>query len=537
MSFEAADIPIILQRSRFFKKAPVAQSGNCLARAPLTYIWAVENVTDYFLSQRLVRSPPVLVDSLQKTRWSLQLLYGGKNQETIFSFLKREREGDESGLESIEIDTEIAILSADGSPLVKSRSKWSSSLYMGNTRVLELVRKDVLFRRRSEFLPRNVLTLRCQVWRRGFETLRGEMYFARSKVMTESRCFVWVIKGFGSLSLGQKKTLLVQPSRKEGPSPRLSLFLEEGDDERIVSIEVEAGLGKERYGFQSEISILDIEGKAFCTHGVTDFIYGRHEDCLRFSPFITRNELLANKDFVLPNDVLSLNCAFEIVLARVPGRIENYRNFSCSEIEAIVPAVEEIDEEEEDSVPCCSLKKVLANLYEEGILSDVNLRTGNENFPVHKNILSVRSPVFRAMFGNEMREKTSKDLDLPDIDADILRRLLLFLYTDTVKNLDWESALDLYRAADHYEVLDLREKCSTLLKAKLSESNVCNVLSLANMYHDQNLKRTVQNFIIFDLSIEFISSEEWRNFKEINAELALETMEHVFFKKKMEIEL
>ncbi|GFY44625.1 TD and POZ domain-containing protein 4 [Trichonephila inaurata madagascariensis] len=536
MSFDAADIPVILQRSRFTKRPPVVQSGYGLSRAPLTYIWAVENVTDYFLSQRLVTSPPVMVDSLHKTVWSLQLLYGGQNQETIFCFLKREQDGDESGVENIEIDFEISILSADGSPLSKSRNRWPANMHKTNSRVLELVRKDVVFKRRAEFLPKNVLTLRCQVWNRSSETPRSELYFARSKVRVERRCFVWAVKGFGSLPLGQKTTLLVQPTGKGGPAPRLNIFLEDVDNEIVVTIEVEAGAGKERYGFQCEISVLDFEGKAFFTQGVRDFMYGRHEDCLRFSPFITRNELVTNKCLVLPNDVLSLNCAFEIVLARVSSRIEDYRQFSCFEIEAVVPAVEDShDDEEEDSVSCCPLKKALASLYEEGTLSDINIRSGTESFPVHKNILSVRSPVFHAMFGTEMREKTSKDLDLPDVDANTLRRLLLFIYTDTVKDLGWESTSDLYRVADHYEVMDLREKCSTLLKSKLNESNVCSVLSLADMHHDQNLKRTVQNFIIFDLSIEFISSEEWKKFKVSNIQLALETMEHVFFKRKMEL--
>ncbi|GFV29792.1 TD and POZ domain-containing protein 4 [Trichonephila clavipes] len=166
-------------------------------------------------------------------------------------------------------------------------------------------------------------------------------------------------------------------------------------------------------------------------------MYGRHEDCLRFSPFITRKELVTNKCVVLPNDVLSLKCAFDIVLAHVSSRLEDYRQFSCFEIEAVVPAVEDVHDEEEDSVSCCPLKKALTSLYEEGTLSDINIRSGTKSFPVHKSILSVRSPVFHAMFGTEMREKTSKDLDLPDVDADTLRCLLLFIYTDTVKDMGW----------------------------------------------------------------------------------------------------
>ncbi|GFR29110.1 tdpoz3 [Trichonephila clavata] len=77
------------------------------------------------------------------------------------------------------------------------------------------------------------------------------------------------------------------------------------------------------------------------------------------------------------------------------------------------------------------LKEDFETLYAEGILSDVKLRTANFTFQAHKNILSVRSPVFRAMFTTEMKEKTQECIDIPDLEDDTLHKMLLYVYTNS----------------------------------------------------------------------------------------------------------
>ncbi|GBL94354.1 hypothetical protein AVEN_199392-1 [Araneus ventricosus] len=116
------------------------------------------------------------------------------------------------------------------------------------------------------------------------------------------------------------------------------------------------------------------------------------------------------------------------------------------------------------------------------------------------------------MFTKNMKEKTAKYVDISDISADTLRRLLLYIYTNIVDELQWEDASDLFRAADKYELLDLRAKCSYFLKAKLSSSNACGILVLADMHHDENLLQAAQDFISQDSEIFY--SDAWRNLKE-----------------------
>lgn len=58
-----------------------------------------------------------------------------------------------------------------------------------------------------------------------------------------------------------------------------------------------------------------------------------------------------------------------------------------------------------------------------------------------------RSPVFAAMFEHEMEERKRNRVDITDVDHEVLREMLRFIYTDRAPNLD-KMADDLLAAAD-----------------------------------------------------------------------------------------
>ncbi|GIY39913.1 TD and POZ domain-containing protein 5 [Caerostris extrusa] len=67
----------------------------------------------------------------------------------------------------------------------------------------------------------------------------------------------------------------------------------------------------------------------------------------------------------------------------------------------------------------------LKSLFSEGTLSDMQIRTSTEMFPVHSQILGARSPVFRAMFSTDMKERTKECVDITDLDSETVRRMIL----------------------------------------------------------------------------------------------------------------
>ncbi|GFW29433.1 hypothetical protein TNCV_743751 [Trichonephila clavipes] len=104
------------------------------------------------------------------------------------------------------------------------------------------------------------------------------------------------------------------------------------------------------------------------------------------------------------------------------------------------------------------LKENLESSNKENLLCDTKLQTQTRSFPVHKYILSARSSVFKAMLINDMKKKNSECVDIEDLDDDTVLRMLLYINTATVSNFQWDSACNLYAAADKYKILTQFEK-------------------------------------------------------------------------------
>ncbi|GBL97574.1 Speckle-type POZ protein [Araneus ventricosus] len=178
-----------------------------------------------------------------------------------------------------------------------------------------------------------------------------------------------------------------------------------------------------------------------------------------------------------------------------------------------------------------TLKEGLISLFSEGILCDIQLKTATEAFPAHKVVLSARSPVFKSMFETDMREKTNNSVEIEDLDATTVRQMLLFLYSDTLDNLDYESARSLYFAADKYQIVSLRHMCSNFLKENLLYSNCCDVLLLADKHQDKDLKISVQDCIA-DNDEVVLFSDEWKTLVENEPRLTTEILLGLYMKNR-----
>ena len=99
-------------------------------------------------------------------------------------------------------------------------------------------------------------------------------------------------------------------------------------------------------------------------------------------------------------------------------------------------------------VPEENLFTDLGKLLDDGSFSDFALIVGDQRFPVHKAILAARSPVFAAMFGhNEMDENKNGVVQIKDLEPEVLKEMLKFIYTGKTSLLD-TMADELLSAAD-----------------------------------------------------------------------------------------
>ncbi|GBN45691.1 Speckle-type POZ protein-like B [Araneus ventricosus] len=246
---------------------------------------------------------------------------------------------------------------------------------------------------------------------------------------------------------------------------------------------------------------------------------------------INKSKLLANENLLLPNDTLSLKCEFGISLGTVTD--QNVVT-SCEDDTTLLKGSDDLSmtfNEKNDSEFVTELQTDLKSMLDDGTLFDAGLQIGSEVIRVHKNILSARSPVFRAMFAKDTKEATSNTVVIEDTDVDTLRELLLYMYTDTIKGYQWENMKKLYFASDKYEVLSLKKKCVCFLKKNLSVSNVCEALVFADLHQVGDLMTAALAFISECHSAIF-ALKEWKELEKNNPPFALKVMREICCNKK-----
>ena len=123
-------------------------------------------------------------------------------------------------------------------------------------------------------------------------------------------------------------------------------------------------------------------------------------------------------------------------------------------------------------------------------LSDVTIQIDGKNFEAHKAVLAARSPVFLAMFQSNLTEDQTNTLKIDDIEPDVFKEMLRFIYTDQVENVD-ALAEKLLAAADKYMLDLLKTKCEAYLATYITGENCCQLLILADLHSVERLKTSV----------------------------------------------
>ena len=105
--------------------------------------------------------------------------------------------------------------------------------------------------------------------------------------------------------------------------------------------------------------------------------------------------------------------------------------------------------------------------------------------PAHKFVLSISSPVFEAMFYDELAE-TTDSIELPDCEYESLLELFRYMYSDEVI-LSGSNVMGVLYLAKKYMVLSLADKCTKYLQENLDSSNAFIILPSAQKYENKNL--------------------------------------------------
>ncbi|NWH87827.1 SPOPL protein, partial [Aegithalos caudatus] len=193
-----------------------------------------------------------------------------------------------------------------------------------------------------------------------------------------------------------------------------------------------------------------------------------------FKKFIRRDFLLDEANGLLPDDKLTLFCEVSVVQDSV--NISGQSNTNTLK------------------VPECRLAEDLGNLWETTRFTDCSFYVGGQEFKAHKSVLAARSPVFNAMFEHEMEESKKNRVEINDVDPEVFKEMMRFIYTGKAPNLE-KMADNLLAAADKYALERLKVMCEEALCSNLSVENVADILILADLHSAEQLKAQAIDFI------------------------------------------
>ncbi|XP_060079580.1 BTB/POZ domain-containing protein 6-like [Ylistrum balloti] len=120
-------------------------------------------------------------------------------------------------------------------------------------------------------------------------------------------------------------------------------------------------------------------------------------------------------------------------------------------------------------------------------------KTGSDIVSAHRFVLASRSSVFRAMLYGPLAEKGCS-VEIPDVESDIFRCFLRYLYTDKCV-MTPDSVAALMYTAHKYNVRRLVNECGQFLMKNMSTSNVCTVMEHAYLFDDSKLRQNSLDFI------------------------------------------
>lgn len=231
----------------------------------------------------------------------------------------------------------------------------------------------------------------------------------------------------------------------------------------------------------------------------------KKEESYGYTMFVAENFIVDSKNNILRDNKLTIMC--EVISIEHMIYIEqNTKDQSLSRLKNVLNCFEEL----------------LTNIE----FSDVTITAKDKKFYLHKCILSIRSPVFKLMFENDMKEKNQGLVEITDIKSEILQELFQFIYSGKVNNMK-KVVCELLIAAEKYCVEDLKEFCEETMCKNLTIENTVEYLNLAISTNAEKLKAYAIKWMSVHLDI-LCKKSEFDEFVKQHPELSLLIMKKHF---------
>lgn len=199
----------------------------------------------------------------------------------------------------------------------------------------------------------------------------------------------------------------------------------------------------------------------------------------------------------------------------------------CFTIRCDVTVMKEIRSEETKHspfvvVPPSNLHQHLGDLLTSMDGADVTFLVGSKRFLAHRTVLAARSSVFKAELFGSMMEKASNPVEIGDMESDVFKSLLHFIYTDSLPGMTQEGEVHedvvmaghLLVAADRYNVERLKLICEEKLCNHIDSNMVATSLTLAEQHSCHGLKEACFEFLASPTNLKaMMASDGYQHLK------------------------
>jgi len=325
---------------------------------------------------------------------------------------------------------------------------------------------------------------------------------------TTETTFTWTIEDFVNRSqkpgnaIFSSKFLAKTPNKKESywqmmfypkgdekSGDHLSIFLKSNNDFSLRA--------------KFEVSILDSRSKKTRISSMVSNLFDSTNPAWGLLQWALRDPVINNPE-LLPEGHLTIFC-----VVAVYGPEETFSGTKDLEIKSRpkVRGFEQVIEQ-------------FGKLFDDQEFSDVKIECDGEIFNCHCAILSTRSDVFRAMFQADMTENRTKKVTIKDIDSEVVREMLHFIYTGgTNEDVLKKKAGELLAAAERYQLGVLKNICEDQLCANLQINNAVENLVFGDLHQANKLRKMAMKVIARNL-VKVVETEEYQNLVKHHPSLA-----------------
>ncbi|XP_060815883.1 uncharacterized protein LOC132907131 [Bombus pascuorum] len=137
----------------------------------------------------------------------------------------------------------------------------------------------------------------------------------------------------------------------------------------------------------------------------------------------------------------------------------------------------------------------LRNAFDDPTTSDLVIQVHGKPIHVHKAVLKIRCHYFRTMFQEHWVENSQSIIEHEQFSYDVYKTFLKYLYTNEV-DLSQENALELLDLANVYSENQLKRHCIQMINRKITVTNVAYLYSISIQYSAKELEEYCFKFAL-----------------------------------------